>query len=263
MGIYKTAKKYTKKATKAAGKRYGISYGRRGLRMGKGSLDKVVKDVQMIKSRLNVEKKWVQGDVSNGTVGQAENAFAGYYISTLTPLVPLGNGENERNGGSIKMTGLTIQLQMLAQQNRWSSARLKACIVSSTESSPVNVINDLWDPNPLTGFVDYYSNFNYSNQKRAHKVERTVYCYLGRSETLSNSNAVKATKALRINHKFDTITRFEGNDNFPKDMNYFLIIFCDSGNKGPITSGNTGVMQNGDNTGIEIQEYFRWWFVDN
>lgn len=263
MGIYKQAKKYTKRATKAIGKRYGISYGRRGVRMQKGSLDKVVKDVQMIKSRLNVEKKWIQGDVSNGTVGQAENAFAGYYISTLTPLVPLGTGENERNGNSIKMTGLTIQLQMLAQYNRWSSARLKACIVSSTEPSPVNVINDLWDPNPLTGFVDYFSNLNYSNQKRAHKIERTVYFYLGRSETLTNSASVKATNSLRINHKFDRITRFEGTDNFPKDMHYFLIIFCDNGNKGPITSGNPGVMQPGDNTGIEIQEYFRWYYVDN
>lgn len=263
MPFYKNLKKYAKKATKAAGKRYGMSYGRRGLRMSKTSIPKIVKDVEMIKSRLNVEKKFVQGDVSNGSVGQAENAFAGHYISTLTPLVPLGTGENERNGGSIKLTGLTIQLQMLAQFNRWSSARLKACIVSSTDPSPINVIADLWDPNPLTGFVDYYSNLNYSNQKRAHKIERTVYFRLGRSETLSNSASVKATNALRISHKFDRVTRFEGSSNFPKDMHYFLIIFADSGNKGPITSGNTGVMQPGDNTGIDMQEYFRWWYVDN
>ena len=60
------AKSYVKKGTKAVGKRYGVSYGRRGLRMQKGSIDKVFKDVQMIKSRLNVEKKFVEGSVSNG-----------------------------------------------------------------------------------------------------------------------------------------------------------------------------------------------------
>lgn len=263
MGFYKTAKKYAKKATKAAGKRYGISYGRRGLRMGKGSLNKVVKDVEMIKSRLNVEKKFVQGDITNGLVAQADAASPGYFISTLTPLIPLGTGENERNGGSIKLTGLTIQLQMLAQMNRWSSCRFKACIVSSTDPAPVNVITDLWDVNPLTGFVDYYSNYNYSNQRRAHKVERTIYFKLGRSETLSNSAAVKATSSLRISHKFDRVTRFEGSASFPKDIHYFLFIFADSGNYSPLTSGNTGVMQPGNETGVEIQEYFRWWYVDN
>lgn len=263
MGVFKQAKKYAKKATKAAGKRYNISYGRRGLRVGKGSLDKVMKDVQMIKSRLNVEKKYIEGQIVNGRCAQADAASPGYFTSTLTPLIPLGTGENERNGGSVKMTGLTIQLQFLAQANCFQARRFKACIVSSTDSSVTNVINDLWDQNPLTSWVDYYSNFNYSNQKRAHKIERTVYFTLPRGDLLANDESVKATCVKRISHKFDRITRFEGTSSLPKDMNYFLIIFCDGGNSSPLTSGNPGVMMPRDSSGTEVQEYFRWWYVDN
>lgn len=34
------------------------------------------------------------------------------------------------------------------------------------------------DVNPLTGIVDYHSNWDYSDNKRVHKVIRTVPMYL-------------------------------------------------------------------------------------
>lgn len=264
MSVYSKMKKYAKKATKAAGKRYEMSYGRRGLRMSKHSLAKIVKDVEMVKSRLNVEKKFIEGTITDGLVGQANVLAPGYFTSTLTPLIAQGDTENQRNGSSVKLTGLHLQLQMVGQTNTVTRRKFKACIVSSTDTSVTNVINDLWDVNPLTGFVDYFSNLNYSNQKRAHKIERTVYFNTGNSGADAQAGAPWAPKVVKkISHKFDTVTRFEGTSSTPKDMNYFLIIFCDTGNVGSSTSPNSGVMIPELFTGMSLQEYFRWWYVDN
>lgn len=264
MGYVSKIKKYVKKGTKAVGKRYGISYGRRGLRMSKSSLSRIDRDVQMIKSRLNVEKKFIEGTITDGLVAQCNVLAPGYFTSTLTPLISQGDTENQRNGSSVKLTGLHLQLQLVGQTNTVTRRRFKACIVSSTESSVTNVINDLWDANPLTGFRDYYSNLNYSNQKRAHKIERTVYFSTGNSGADAQAGAPWAPKCVKkISHKFDALTRFEGTSNQPKDMNYFLIIFCDTGNSGSSTSGNSGVMIPELFTGMNLQEYFRWWYVDN
>lgn len=266
MGVLKYAKKYAKKGTKAIGKRYGISYGRRGVRMQKGSLDKVVKDVQMIKSRLNVEKKFIEGAITSGSVGQVDYNTSGWFWSEITPLLVQGTSENERVGGSAKLTGLHCQLQFVGQAGCFTKRRLKVCIVSSTETGVSNIIGDIWDVNPLTGLVDYFSNYNYSNQKRAHKVLMTKYFTLAGSEfpPQTGSPAYYSNGVLKLNMKMQQILRFEGTSPFPKDQHYFLFVFCDLGNRSSTTdSTNSGAMVTNNLSGVDIQEYFRWWYVDN
>lgn len=263
MPFYKNVKKYAKKATKAVGKRYQMSYGRRGLRMSKSSIPKMIKDIEYVKSRLNVEKKFKDGSLTTGTAAQVNQNAPGYFTSTLTPLIPLGTGENERVGGSIKLTGLHVQLQAQGQANCYSKRRMKVCIVSSTESSVTNVINDMWDPNPLTGVVDYHSNRNYSNNPRAHKLLRTVYMSTGQRQINISAEAAAPGADKKFGVKMQQVTRFEGSSNTPKDMNYFLIIFVNDGNSSSSTSSNSGVLTTDPSTGVLIQEYFRWWYVDN
>lgn len=264
MTFYTSVKKYAKKATKSAGKRYGVSYGRRGLRMSKNSLSRIDKDVQMIKSRLNVEKKFKDGSLTTGFAGQVDGNGAGYFTSTLTPLISLGTTENERVGGSIKLTGLHVQLQAQGQSETYSKRKMKICVVSSTDSSVTNVINDMWDANPLTGLVDFHSNRNYSNNPRAHKLLRTIYSGTPQKQIVSGSNVASTGQDIKFGIKMQQLTRFEGSSTTPKDMNYFLIIFVNDGNVSTGTgSSNTGVLTPSTSTGILIQEYFRWWYVDN
>lgn len=264
MGFMRTAKKYVKKGTRAAGKRYGVSYGRRGLRMGAHSLPKIMKDLKEVKSRLNVEKKFIQGNITSGLVAQIAGNDPGYFTSNITPLITPGTGENQRVGGSIKLTGLHIQYQFQGQSDCYQGRALKIHIVKSTDSSVTNVINDLWDANPLTGLRDYYSNRNYSNNPSAHKVIRTSYCKMPQKQVLSGTIAgFNAQKHTTVGMKMQQITRFEGTGTQPKDTYYWVVIFCDGGNFSGSNSSNLGVMTPEDNTGLNLQEYFRWWYVDN
>uniref|UniRef100_UPI0040475A41 hypothetical protein n=1 Tax=Mariniflexile sp. TaxID=1979402 RepID=UPI0040475A41 len=184
----KTVKRGLRTATKSAGKRYQVSYGRQGLKMSKSSVSRIAKDVDMIKSRLNVEKKFKDGSLTTGTAAQVNVSAPGYFTSTLTPLISLGTSENERVGGSIKLTGLHVQLQAKGQFECYQRRRMKVCVVSSTDSSVTNVINDMWDDNPLTGVRDYFSNRNYSNNPRAHKLLRTVYFSTPQKQILNTAD---------------------------------------------------------------------------
>ena len=97
MGFGKWVKKKSAQATKSAGKRYGMSYGRKGFRMSKNSLSKVAKDVMMIKSQLNVEKKYVDtAEVVKGSVGQVKINDQGFLALDLTPTITQGVAESPR-----------------------------------------------------------------------------------------------------------------------------------------------------------------------
>lgn len=263
MSFLRKAKKYAKKATKAAGKRYQMSYGRKGLKMSKSSVSRIAKDVEMIKSRLNVEKKFHDGSLTTGSVAQANINSSGYYTSTLTPLLTLGTSENERVGGSIKLTGLHVQMQLKTQINTYTKRRYKVMIISSTDSSVTNVINDMFDINPLTGFIDYFSNRNYTNNPRAHRLIRQVYITTGDRQVLNNQSIVAQGTDKQFGVKMQQLTRFEGNSPNPKDIHYFLVIFCDGGNLSTTNSTNSGVMTTDALTGADVQHHFRWWYVDN
>lgn len=261
MGYKSVAKKIAKKATKAVGKRYGISYGRRGLKLSKHSLPKVINDIKEIKERLNVEKKWIQSSVSSGTVAQVFNNSPGYYSQDITPTINLGTTENDRVGGSIKLTGFHAQYQFQGQTNNYQSRTLKICIIRSTDTSVTNAVNDLWDDNPLTGFRDFYSDRNYSNNPKAHSIIRTVYVRL---HTPFGQYGVTANKHKTFSIKMNQITRFEGSANTPKDCKYFVVIFCDGGNSGSVTTTNPGILAGANNySGFDLQEIYKYWYVDN
>ena len=194
MPFFSRAKKFVKKTTKAAGKRYGVSYGRRGLKMSKSSLSRIDKDVQMIKSRLNVEKKFKQGSLTTGNIAQMNVNSPGYFTSTITPLISKGTGESDRIGGSLKLTGLHIQLQIAAQNDCYGARKFKCHIIKSTDSSVTNAVSDLFDTNPLTNVIDYHSNRNYTNNPKAHQVIRTQYMYLPqRANSVSGVHAKQSS----------------------------------------------------------------------
>lgn len=271
MPFYSKVRKYAKKAVKAAGKRYKMSYGRRGLRMSKSSLSRIDKDVQMIKSRLNVEKKLKVGLVQTGTVGQADQNIAGYITHDLTPLWTQGVGESDRVGNSLKLTGFHMKIQLKGQELTGTKRRLKIMLIKTTRPGTVtlnDIVDDMFDINPLTGFVDYHSDRDYSDNQKTEKVVRTVYMTLGNkpySDSFGGGEPFPMIGDKTIPLKLDDVLRFENNlTSAPNDVRYFVVILCDTGNKS-ISSGstNSGVMIQPARTGVEYQFHHKFWYVDN
>ena len=262
----KTLRRGAAAATKATGKRYGVSYGRKGLKVGKSSVSKLAKDVMYIKSRLNVEKKFRLGDVQTGSVAQMNYNALGFQTHDLTPLWSQGLTETNRIGNSLKLTGFNMKIQLRGQPECYTDRRMKMLFIRTTDttSSLTNIVQDMLNVNPLTGVVDYHSNWDYSDNKRVHKVIKTVPMFLKNNQVLNGALQLKSIRDYTISLKLQDTLRFESNTaTSPNDYRFFILILCDTGNIATSDSTNNGCMVQTQSSGVEYQYHTKTWYVDN
>lgn len=257
MAFYRKFKKSTKKMSTAAKKRYGIGKGRGGFKF-----TQVAKDLEMLKSRLNVEKKYLDQDVvKEVTIGQSNDEFAGYHHQDITPIMSQGTGESARIGNSIKATGMVIRMG-LRQQSSTGKRIAKVCVVRSL-SEDTNPANDLWDANPLTNFVDFHSPRNYTGSRgkdSTHKIIATKYVKLE-----DTGSAYDGVANMKLAIKLNDIVRYTADTSTtPEDFRYHLFVFLDYGNCNTLnTTSNDGCLIGGTATGALLQHQVRLWYVDN
>jgi len=260
-------KKFTKKASTAVKKRYGVGKGRGGFKFSK-----LAKDMEYVKSRLNVEKKFVDTARATASVGQVNENAQGYYANYIIPGAGIaqGDGESQRNGNSLKATGLIVKMNMIKQVNADGPRRLKVMIVKSVGNyaltTPQAIVDKLFDINPLTGVRDYHSNLDYTQLKDGrHKIiaSRNVYLKSNSSDT-SDSVWERETKALSIPVKINDVWRYESNaDVHPENITYTIVILADNGNSSGTGSSIVGLFVPTNDSGIEFKHHYRWWYVDN
>jgi hypothetical protein len=269
MAIGKWAKKKSSQATKAVGKRYGVSYGRRGVRFSKNSMSKIAKDVMMIKSQLNVEKKFVDTDeVIKGGVGQVDGNSQGYLAMDLTPNIAQGVGERQRVGNSLKATGLVLKMNVVKQSYAGGPRRLKVYILRTADAGSFPSIGDSFlDVNPITGVRDYHSNLDYTQLKDGRlKIIRTENIYLASNNDNSLDTPGEAATACKtIAIKLNDVLRYGDNtDNVPENVKYFAVIVADNGNRSTTTNSTLlTVFTTAQNSGCMVNAHSRMWYVDN
>lgn len=259
MAWTKKIKKTAGKVTTAAKKRYGIGKGRGGFKF-----TQVAKDLEMIKSRLNVEKNYTEQVYENFTVGASDINNPGWYGVDMGTLIsiPQGDGKGQRVGLSCKATGLNVKLNLKGQINA-SKRRFKIQIVrvNNDRFSPGDLIAEMYDPNPLTGNVDFFSQRKYQDgNQRTFQVLRThygtIYPKVDYSTGFADVNlGVKLNDKLRFNSDIDVN---------PNDTRYMMLIFLDYGNRNPTTPAtDLGLLEQGAFTGVFGNWYARLWYVDN
>ena len=108
MGWKDTARKAERKVFGKGGakRRYGIGKGKGGFK-----LMKLAQDLEMVKNRLNVEKKHKDVDVATGSAGQVYENAEGAAIWDVTPNISQGTDSDERVGNSLKLTGMSFPIQ--------------------------------------------------------------------------------------------------------------------------------------------------------
>jgi hypothetical protein len=245
MGLGRTIKKAYMKGKKKAYGSKGVKgrYIRPGFTKGMGNL---IKDVEMIKSRLNVEKKHKDRDVITYNVGQVNNAVDGAFAADVTPIISQGTDSDERIGNSLKFTGMTLpmsftqQVQCLGDRKvRVSLLRVKA---ADNDVTATEAFQHVWDVNPLTGVRDFNAPRAYRNSKNdgISVIRSKVYTVKG--PQLDNSSlGISATErnvlTCRFSVKLEDILRYEdSSQTYPQGIRYILVIQCNAGNMGGGTS---------------------------
>jgi len=254
---------FRKKTTKAVKKRYGIGKGQGGFK-----INQVAKDLMYIKSRLNVEKKFINNAVSTAVVGQVNVNAPAYYAVDLLPTWVQGDGESQRVGNSLKLTGYNQKLQFTGMTNMYSTRRIRVQYIKTTDrvNSLPNILADIFDVNPLTGNIDYFSEKNYANSRKAHKIIRTMNYSIraGSGIDVGNAPFTRPIGDMNCSLKLNDVLRFGSDaDTSPQDYRLFCVIFVDAGNISGTASGNAGAMVSTAFTGLNVQWHGRTWYVDN
>jgi hypothetical protein len=269
MAIGKWAKKKSAQATKAVGKRYGVSYGRRGVRFSKNSMSKIAKDVMMIKSQLNVEKKHKDTfERSDGAIGQVNVNADGSDNFEITPDILQGVEENERVGNSLKATGMVLKFSMLKQNQAEGDRRVRIYVVRTMDISlsSDDVHNRILDINPFVPVRDYNSNLDYTQIKDSRiKIIATKNVYFSRNgaDGLNISNE-QGTKSITIPVKLNDVLRYENNNaSKPANVKFHVVCVADNGNSGATDSSVLGVYVPQNSSGIAFKCHSRFWYVDN
>lgn len=244
--------------------RYGIGKGRGGFKFAK-----LAADLEMVKSRLNVEKKEVRSDVITTDIGQVFANSEGAYVADLTQAISQGIGETQRIGNSLKVTGMSMPIQLTQQQFGYQGHKVKMTLLrvrsADNGTSAVEALNKVWETNPLTGVRDYNAPRAYRNSKTdGISVIRTMTCYVPARQTNSTGANLRSTKTLQFNVKLNDVWRYtENSDTVPSGLKYYLVFQVDTGNADLSSASTRDVPVPDSQSGLTLRLAQRTWFVDN
>lgn len=251
-----TTKKFVKKTKKIIKKNYG----------GKRGIGNLLKDVTMLKSLINVEKKvWVH---SGGALSaqQSGSGINGVGQSLLSFRIPQGNqgGPNpivtnsngERNGNSIKLTGMVMNIKISQQASTVSELRYKIYIVRRKEcSQPMTasqVLSSMFEPNPFTSTLPAGSIIDYHSQRFQNTYSQfSIIKTLNGKLTADSLASQTAYQHHIVPLKLDFHLRYQGTSTLdPLDNNLYMFIMCDT--------GRTDLL-----TGVIWEYSLKSYFIDN
>jgi len=158
MAFKKYAKKQVKRAVKFAKKRY--------VKKGMPRMANIYRDVKMLKSLINIEKK--RFDVTQavpGILGQYNTQTglnSGQFFTDITPRPPQGVGQGARIGNSLKVVSAMVDMQFAQQATAINDNKIKWFMVMVKDNSDLPTIGDsitrFFEKNPFSSVNDYYSS---------------------------------------------------------------------------------------------------------
>jgi len=265
MAYARTTKKIMRKARAYAKKRYlrkGAGY-KTGVRF-----NKLVQDVKLIKSSLNTEKKYAEQQVVF-TSAQAFGNLGGEHAGLVLPSISQGvGGIAQRVGNSIKMTGLAVKFQLIAQNDnfRVAEGKFRFVIFENMDQNEGSIqgLQKLYDPNQITGLTDYNSERNLAEFKNFRILCNKTFRIPNGNSTGNASyhepTFISRHFAMKLSHhvKYDGTS----SDQISGRLHYALLF--DHGNHSTsVISTNTNIPITAINTGYKINLVMRSWYVDN
>lgn len=208
---------------------------------------KIYKDVMTLKRLINVEKKYVDVTSIVSSFAQVNGAGEGSLTLDVTPTIPQGSANGQRNGNSVKITGMYIRAQIRSQANQINLFNYAIDIVQCKGKPQVTseILTGMYDADPISSFRDYNAPRNpnqmsdyivISSKKRTLKPDTIA----GQTGYQDIHTPLKVNRHIRWDN---TGTLQEGQ--------FFMI--C-RGNVGDIGAAQTGV---------NMYYTIRYYYVDN
>lgn len=193
---------------------------------------KLYKEVGMLKRMVNAEKKYVEGNINGQGVAQLFNGADGIYCATVTPTIAVGAAYNQRNGNSIRLSGLYIRGRFTQQTNTINPLRFHVDImtVKGAPQSTSNIISGMYDPDSLSGVRDYFCSRNPAQYTDYRIISSRKY-YVKQDTIATGATNVDFCLPLKLKHHLRWNT-----SNVIQEGELFIIIRGDAGDGGtPLT----------------------------
>lgn len=246
-------RKYVKPVVKALKKRY--------VRKGLPNVAAITRDVMMLKKMVNAEKKMIDGTNLSGLVGQVNANVGGGVSLDLTPTITQGIGYTNRNGRSLKFSGLNIRMQLNQQTSTHDGGKFMLYVVLPTDTSTTaNAYSEFFDNDKLTGIQDFNSNRNPDYMKNFKII-------LKRQLTIRPDNysgAPQVVKDYQFNLKLNHHLRYDKDTAVITEGQMLCFIVASSGNISTTTASTLpNVAHAAINTGFGYAIATRFWYYDN
>lgn len=228
---------YKKVIRKVARKAYGAVKTavkkRYTTKSGGANYKQIAKDVMMLKSMVNAEKKNADlTDTTQYAFAQNLGALSGAYTSSIIPTMAQGIGEDNRIGDSVKICSYVFQAEVETNSfNTIQDTKYKLYLVRQPTNpvSGVTVRDNFLEPNVFSGVVDYNSNRNYQNFK-----DFVILGVINGKLTQNSNDSVGQVKKNqhKIARKAEFHVRYDKGTNNILNNNIHLIAVADSGDVG-------------------------------
>lgn len=234
---YNKSKPYSRQVYKATGLVNPI-------KKGKLSLTRMMKDVKMLKDAINSEKLRITDSWTSALIGQVNGQSEGFFVRDITPVPPQGDGQSNRTGSSIKLSGTYIQLQILQQSGASVGPvnfkiMIFRCDSPSFYVGPTNVVHRRLLPNPFItpSIRDFNSPEDIDAFKAFPKVYEKRFRILG--DQISGGTNIKTINfGLKLK---DHHVKFDGNTNDAESGRLIMVILSDCGNISSTASTSVGI----------------------
>lgn len=258
----KRNKVYGKKLWKRAGKAIKKRY------IKKTGLKQLARDVAMVKSMINAEKKrYTLVNYTPTLIGQCSGNTTAHYTLDITPIPSQNNTFTGRSGSSIKLHAMCMKFQFYQQSATVTPVRLKWYIMKPKGQVVTTAITTSWfnsnqwiQSASSVSIYDTHSQFN-PDYFGSYNIVRQGKFML----PLDNLSGQTTIKDLTIRLKFKNHhVRYYGDTTSVVDGQLLLIIFADTGNCSTTTASTLSpIINTAINTGASFVSDIRSYYYDN
>lgn len=246
-GIRNRAKNYVKKQAKRA-----VGYAKkRYVKKGGPNMKNIYKDVMMLKSLVNIEKKKIDVTLAATTFGQTSGAgVTGGISRDFTPVIAQGITGLTRNGNSVKLVSGCLDLYFNQSVNAVNGGKIRWALVCKPDNavpiSSFDVFTQYLENNPFSAVRDYHSS-------RDPEYFTSLRVIAGGVVTLTPDNLTGSISfaqrkiPLKFNHHLKY--NIDGTTTTSKNA-FFFIATMDTGDVVALT-------------GAQVQANMRWYYTDN
>lgn len=256
-------KKYGKKVVKRSGKALKSRY----VKGGKANPNQMWKDIMLLKSIVNAEKKQITISPITTLIGQVNGNAEGAYTVDITPAPHQGNQDSQRSGDSIKISTAVFDFQVknMSAATHPMMISIEIYSVLGTPQATSTFLNQLYVPTSFltgTSIRDFHAKYDQDYRQQYKLIAKRIVRLKG-----DNFSGQTQIKNIKVPLKFGTYghhVKYVENSNIIASGQLMMIVRCDSGNLSASTTStinNVAITEIG--TGAIFNQAMQYYYYDN